>query len=112
MNKILHINRNTINAYYNKIRAEILQHSLKKQEKELGEFELDKSYFGAHCAAKEGVEQPKKHRFWAVKKKCEGVCDGCYQLHARRANAHYSRENPRRFNNPHRRLESLRRVHS
>ena len=43
--KILHINRNTINAYYNEIREKILQHSLKEQEKELGEFELDESYF-------------------------------------------------------------------
>ena len=42
----LHINRNTINAYYNEIREKILQHSLKEQEKELGEFELDESYFG------------------------------------------------------------------
>ena len=45
--KILHINRNTINAYYNEIREKILQYSLKEQEKELGEFELDESYFGA-----------------------------------------------------------------
>ena len=45
--KILHINRNTINAYYNEIREKVLQHSLKEQAKELGEFELDESYFGA-----------------------------------------------------------------
>ena len=45
--KILRINRNTINGYYNEIRKKILQHSLKEQEKELGEFELDESYFGA-----------------------------------------------------------------
>ena len=45
--KILYINRNTINAYYNEIREKILQHSLKEQEKELGEFELNESYFGA-----------------------------------------------------------------
>ena len=36
--KILHINQNTINAYCNEIREKILQHSLKEQEKELGEF--------------------------------------------------------------------------
>lgn len=36
--KILHINPNTINAYYNKMREKILQHSLKDQEKELSEF--------------------------------------------------------------------------
>ena len=46
VSKILPINRNTINAYYNEIRKKILQHSLKEQEKELGEFELDKSCFG------------------------------------------------------------------
>ena len=45
--KILPINGNTINAYYNEIREKILQHSLKEQEKELGEFELDECYFGA-----------------------------------------------------------------
>ena len=38
----MRINRNRINAYYNEIREKILQHSLKEQEKELGE-----SYFGA-----------------------------------------------------------------
>ncbi len=43
--KILHINRNTINAYYNEIREKILQHSLKEQEKELGEFDLDGKLF-------------------------------------------------------------------
>ena len=45
--KILHINRNTTKAYYNEIREKILQYSLKEQAKELGEFELDESYFGA-----------------------------------------------------------------
>lgn len=45
--KVLGINRNTINAYYNAFRGKILEHSLKEQEKELGEFELDESYFGA-----------------------------------------------------------------
>ena len=44
--KILPINRNTINAYYNEIREKILQHSLREREKELGEFELDESCFG------------------------------------------------------------------
>ena len=39
--KILPINRNTINAYYNEIREKILQYSLKEQAKELGKFELD-----------------------------------------------------------------------
>lgn len=45
--KLLKLNRNTINAYYNDIRRKILQHSFAEQSKELGEFELDESYFGA-----------------------------------------------------------------
>jgi len=45
--KLLGINRNTINSYYNSFREKILEESLKEQDKELGEFELDESYFGA-----------------------------------------------------------------
>ena len=41
------LNRKTVNAYYNEFRRLILEHSLREQEKELGEFELDESYFGA-----------------------------------------------------------------
>ena len=62
--KILRINRNTINAYYNEIREKILQHSLKEQEKELGEFELDESYLGARrVPEKEDVEQLAKRQY-------------------------------------------------
>ena len=43
----MRINRNTINAYYNEIRKKLLQYSLKEQEQELDEFELDENYFGA-----------------------------------------------------------------
>ena len=51
----MRINRNTINGHYNEIREKILQHSLKEQEKGLGEFELDESYFGArHVRGKKG----------------------------------------------------------
>ena len=45
--KILKLNRKTINSYYNEFRRLILEYSLREQEKELGEFELDESYFGA-----------------------------------------------------------------
>lgn len=45
--KILGINRNTINVYYRSFREKIFEHSLQEQNKELGEFELDESYFGA-----------------------------------------------------------------
>ncbi len=41
------INRNTINAYYNRFRELIFEYSLKEQKQEIGEFELDESYFGA-----------------------------------------------------------------
>jgi len=44
--KILILNRKTVNSYYNEFRERILAYSLKEQEKELGEFELDESYFG------------------------------------------------------------------
>ena len=33
-------------AYYNELREKILQHSLKEQEKKLGEFEFDENYVG------------------------------------------------------------------
>ena len=45
--KILRLNRKTINSYYNEFRKKILEYSLREQEKELGEFEQDESYFGA-----------------------------------------------------------------
>ena len=47
MAKILKINRNTINGYYNRFRELIFEYSLKEQKQEIGEFELDESYFGA-----------------------------------------------------------------
>lgn len=45
--KILAINRNTINAYYNAFRRKILEQLLQESHSEFGEFELDESYFGA-----------------------------------------------------------------
>ena len=45
--QILHINRNTVNNYYNLFRKLIFEHSLAEEKKESGEFELDESYFGA-----------------------------------------------------------------
>ena len=52
--KILPINRNTINAYYNEIRGKILQHSLREREKKLGEFELDESCFETRGVCRKG----------------------------------------------------------
>ena len=45
--KILKLNRKTVNSYYNEFRRLILEHSLREQERGLGEFELNESYFGA-----------------------------------------------------------------
>jgi transposase-like protein len=44
--KLLGINRNTINRYFNIFREKIAKYSLSKSA-EFGEFELDESYFGA-----------------------------------------------------------------
>ena len=111
--KILHINRNTINAYYNEIREKILQHSLKEQEKELGEFELDESYFGARrVRGKRGRGAAGKTPvFGLLKRNGKVFVTVGSKLFERRADAHYSRENPRRGNHPHRRLEGLRWSH-
>ena len=45
--KILQINRNTINRYFNIFREIILQNGFNKPYQETDEFELDESYFGA-----------------------------------------------------------------
>ena len=41
------VNRNTANLYFSYFRKLILEQSLKDAQAELGEFELDESYFGA-----------------------------------------------------------------
>ena len=46
--KIVGVNRNTINSYYNDFRRRIFEQSIKENGKETGVFELDESYFGAH----------------------------------------------------------------
>ena len=45
--RLVGVNRNTVNYYYNKIRRILLLESLKEGGIETGEFELDESYFGA-----------------------------------------------------------------
>ena len=45
--RIVGVNRNTINAYFYDIRVKIFRQSLIESKQELGEFELDESYFGA-----------------------------------------------------------------
>jgi transposase-like protein len=45
--KLLRINRNTINLYYNHFRRLIFQQSFEANSRDFGVFELDESYFGA-----------------------------------------------------------------
>ena len=45
--ELLKINRKTINNYFTEFRELILEESIREQQKELGVFELDESYFGA-----------------------------------------------------------------
>ena len=45
--KIVGVNKNTVNRYFNIIRKKIFQESIKETRKEVGDFELDESYFGA-----------------------------------------------------------------
>jgi transposase len=44
--RLVGINRNTVNIYFNEIRQKIFQMSLQESNQELGECELDESYFG------------------------------------------------------------------
>ncbi len=41
------VNRNTVNRYYNLLRKAILSESIREAKREVGEYELDESYFGA-----------------------------------------------------------------
>ena len=45
--KLLNINRNTINRYFNVFREKIVKHSAAEMARTKGVFELDESYFGA-----------------------------------------------------------------
>ena len=41
------VNRNTVNRYYGLLRRAILSESIREARQEIGEYELDESYFGA-----------------------------------------------------------------
>ena len=45
--ELLKLNRKTINNYFTEFRELILEDSIQQEQKELGVFELDESYFGA-----------------------------------------------------------------
>ena len=62
--KIVGVNRNTVNSYYNRIRELIFEESLKGAGREFGEFECDESYFGAKRAeASAGAERLERRRY-------------------------------------------------
>lgn len=60
--KLLKINRNTINAWYNKFRIEIAKHQEQDFERSSGEFELDESYFGGLKKKKNAEDRRKRGR--------------------------------------------------
>ncbi len=63
--ELLKLNRKTINNYFTEFRELILENSIRQEQKELGIFELDESYFGAkRVRGKRGDEvQPEKPLF-------------------------------------------------
>ena len=101
MSKILKLNRKLVNIYYSEFRMLIFEHSLAKEKKVSGEFELDESYFGAHRVQRKERSRScwKNTCFRAFQKKREGICNGHPELLSRRINAYYSGKNSRRFNN-------------
>ena len=44
------VNRNTANRYYGLLRRAILSENVREARREIGEYELDESYFGAREA--------------------------------------------------------------
>ncbi len=72
--KILEINRNTINSYYNDFRKKIYLYLLKDRDKFSGEVELDESYFGARrIRGKRGRGAAGKTPVFGVLKRDESV---------------------------------------
>ena len=59
------VNRNTANRYYGLLRRAILSKSTREARRELGEYELDESYFGA-CAGSADAGRQARRR-----------CSGC-----------------------------------
>ena len=53
------MNRNTANRYYNLLRRAILSESIREAGLEVGEYELDESYFGARCGRVAAMIMPR-----------------------------------------------------
>jgi hypothetical protein len=73
------VNRSTVNYYYNKIRKILLLASLQEGGIEIGDFELDESYFGAkRVQGKRGARGGREDAdFRAVKTRREGFRKNC-----------------------------------
>ena len=68
--KILQINRNTINNYFNEFRLRIFEHIQSARQKFSGEIELDESYFGAkRVRGKRGRGAAGKTPVFGIKKR-------------------------------------------
>ena len=85
--KILSINRNIINAYFNEFSLKILENSITEHSKEFGVFKLDECYLEVcRIRGKEGDEP-------LAKTKRKGVCNGRTELFKRGSDACNSRQN-------------------
>ena len=67
----LRVNRNTVNRYYGLLRKAILSESIREAQREIGEYKLDESYFGAREARSRGGGQDASVR--AAQTRREGV---------------------------------------
>ena len=69
------VNRNTANRYYGLLRKAILSESIREAKREIGEYELDESYFGA-CVASAVAGGRKDAGVRAAQTWREGLRDG------------------------------------
>ena len=56
------VNRNTANRYYGLLRRAILSESIREARREIGEYELDESYFGARRVRGSADGAPRESR--------------------------------------------------
>ena len=86
------VNRNTANRYYNLLRRAILSESIREAKREVGEYELDESYFGARrVRGKRGRRQDSGVR--AAQARGQGVRDNRTRLLAGVPDANHPRAN-------------------
>ena len=69
------VNRNTANRYYGLLRRAILSESIREAQQEIGEYELDESYFGARAWEARSWGGRKDASVRAAQARGEGVRD-------------------------------------